>query len=78
VYRAVELTCCGLSCSSCVFCPADIQAGQGLYFETLTKTWRVKNCDTNNYGVQNITYGLTPSPCRDCEYTADVSCSNLR
>lgn len=21
----------------------------------------------NAYGVNNVTYGLTPSPCRDCE-----------
>jgi hypothetical protein len=45
-----------------------IQAGQGLYYETLTQTWRAKNCDKNSYGVQNTTFGLTPAPCRDCEW----------
>lgn len=44
-----------------------IQAGQGLYYETLTQTWRAKDCDKNSYGVQNTTFGLTPAPCRDCE-----------
>ena len=45
---------------------ADIQPGQGLYYETLTKTWRAKNCDTNAYGVANTTYGLTPAACKAC------------
>lgn len=45
---------------------ADIQPGQGLYFETLTKTWRAKNCEENSYGVTNTTYGLTPSLGRTC------------
>jgi hypothetical protein len=40
--------------------------GQGLYFMTLTNTWRAVNCDNSNYGVANITYGLSPAPCRDC------------
>lgn len=46
---------------------ADIQSGQGLYYTTLTKSWRAKNCTVNSYGVANQTFGLTPSPCRDCE-----------
>lgn len=40
--------------------------GQGLYFSTLTGTWRARNCDSNSYGVANKTYGLTPAACRDC------------
>jgi hypothetical protein len=47
-------------------CSADIQPGQALLFETLTKTWRAKNCTLNSYGVTNTTYGLTPQPCKDC------------
>lgn len=43
---------------------ADIQPGQGLYYSTLTQSWRARNCDSNNYGVTNRTYGLTPSACR--------------
>lgn len=50
-------------------CLADIQLGQGLYYETLTKTWRAKNCLNNTYGMTNNTFGLTPNPCRDCECT---------
>lgn len=46
--------------------PADIQPGQGLLYETLTKTWRAQNCIKNNYGLSAITYGLTPAPCKDC------------
>jgi hypothetical protein len=44
--------------------PADIMPGQGLYYTSTTATWRARNCDSNNYGVANITFGLTPSPCR--------------
>jgi hypothetical protein len=44
--------------------PADIMPGQGLYYSTLTQSWRARNCDTNNYGVNNRTYGLTPFACR--------------
>jgi hypothetical protein len=47
---------------------ADIQAGLGLYFETLTNTWRAKECLNNTYGMTNNTFGLTPNPCRDCEW----------
>lgn len=43
-----------------------IMPGQGLYFSTLTNTWRARNCDSNSYGVANKTYGLTPAACRDC------------
>jgi len=46
-------------------CLADIQAGQGLYYDTLTKSWRARNC-VDNYGVTNKTYGLTPAPCKAC------------
>lgn len=47
-------------------CPADIQAGQGLYYEAITKTWRAKDCGSNSYGVTSITFGLTPAPCKAC------------
>jgi hypothetical protein len=47
---------------------ADIMPGQGLYYTALTKSYRAKNCLVNSYGVSNTTYGLTPSPCRDCEH----------
>lgn len=40
--------------------------GQGLYYNTLTGTWRAKNCDVDSYGVTNKTYGLSPAACRDC------------
>lgn len=52
--------------TACCLLPADIQTGQGLYFETLTKTYRAKDCDSNSYGVSNVTYGLNPDPCRTC------------
>lgn len=42
--------------------------GQGLYYTTLTQTWRARNCVANSYGVANVTYGLTPYACRECEY----------
>lgn len=54
-------------CAGAVAAAADIMPGQGLYYTALTKSYRVKNCISNSYGVSNITYGLTPSPCRDCE-----------
>lgn len=46
--------------------PTDILPGQGLYYTTTTQSWRAKDCNLNNYGVTNKTYGLTPYPCRDC------------
>lgn len=46
--------------------PTDIQIGQGLYYETITQTWRAKDCRTNNYGVDNSTFGLQAAPCKDC------------
>lgn len=60
--------------------PADIMPGQGLIYMTLTKSWRLRNCTSNGYGVSNITYGLSPSPCRDCKYSVAlkllrISCS---
>jgi hypothetical protein len=50
----------------CTAPSADIQPGQGLLYEALTKTWRAQNCIKNNFGLATITYGLTPAPCRDC------------
>lgn len=53
--------------SAIVSCwPADIQPGQGLYYSTLTSSWRVINCNSSSYGVANRTYGLTPAPCKEC------------
>lgn len=43
---------------------ADIEAGQALYYESLTQTYRAVNCDDDNYGVTNRTYGWTPTPCK--------------
>lgn len=48
----------------CAVLLTDIQTGQGLYYETLTKTWRAKDCVSDGYGVTNTTFGLTPTPCR--------------
>lgn len=45
---------------------ADVLPGQGLYFATLTGTWRAQNCNNDTYGVANTTFGLTPAPCRAC------------
>lgn len=45
---------------------ADIQAGQGLYVQTTSSTWLSRNCDRDNFGASNTTFGLTPSPCRPC------------
>jgi hypothetical protein len=53
--------CCAVSCSA-----ADIMPGQGLYFETLTQSWRARNCSNNNYGVDKVAYGLSSAACRPC------------
>lgn len=59
-------------CHHCTHHPhlADIQTGQGLYFQSLTKSWRAQNCDSaqrpNTYGVSNTTFGLTPAACTPC------------
>jgi hypothetical protein len=45
---------------------ADIQAGQGLLYTTLDKSWRAVNWDTDNYGVANVSYGLSPQACKPC------------
>jgi hypothetical protein len=31
---------------------------------SLTQTYRAVNCDRDNYGVTNRTYGWTPTPCK--------------
>jgi hypothetical protein len=49
---------------TCRLAPADIKAGQGLYYSTITGSWRARNCVNDNYGVPNTTYGLTPAPCK--------------
>jgi hypothetical protein len=46
----------------CVLLPADILPGQGLY--QLNETWKAFNCNSNNYGVANVTFGLAARPCR--------------
>ena len=38
----------------------------GLMYNSISKTWRAVNCDSNNYGVTNNTFGLTPTPCKPC------------
>lgn len=61
VWHAV-LTCA----PCCLSSPADIRPGQGLYYETLSQSWRAKNCNSNTYGVDKVTYGLSTSSCRPC------------
>jgi hypothetical protein len=50
----------------CLSSRADIRPGQGLYYETLSQSWRAKNCNSNTYGVDKVTYGLSTFPCRPC------------
>lgn len=38
----------------------------GLYASTLSGTWRAKQCNNNEYGVTNLTYGLSSTACRPC------------
>lgn len=59
--RSLLSVCTPISCYT-----ADIQRGQGLYFETISQTWRAKNCLTNTYGYTNNTFGLQATPCKDC------------
>jgi hypothetical protein len=47
-----------------LMCCAVIQAGQGLFYSSLTQTFRARNCDNNEYGVPTRFYGITPYPCR--------------
>lgn len=44
----------------------DIMPGQGMYLSSISNTFRAVNCDTDSYGVANITYGLSVLPCRAC------------
>jgi hypothetical protein len=37
-----------------------------MYFSAATNTYYAVNCDSNSYGVANLTYGLAAHPCRDC------------
>lgn len=61
----------------CVPAAADILPGQGLYFETLTQSWRARNCSTgNSYGVDKIAYGLTATACRSCPLNMVTSTNN--
>jgi hypothetical protein len=53
--------------------PADINPGQGMYFSAATNAYRAVSCDTNNYGVANLTYGLAAFPCRDCPTGMETS-----
>lgn len=48
---------------------ADIKAGQGLMFQSTTGKWRAINCDDNNYGVTEKTYGLGVQSCKVCDLT---------
>jgi hypothetical protein len=54
----------------------DIMPGQGLYFETISNTWRARNCTSNSYGVDKLAYGLTPSPCKSCPQNMVTSTDN--
>lgn len=57
--------CAGLcSCLSPPSPHTDIEAGQALYYASLTQSYRAVNCNDDNYGVANRTYGWTPTPCR--------------
>lgn len=66
------LSCLALGVPCCVPSAVDaavVQAGQGLYFESTTGTYRARNCDRGSgtegeFGVSNRTYGLSPSACR--------------
>lgn len=52
-------------CSSLAWrCLAVIQPGQGLFFSSLTQTFRARNCEDNEYGAPSRFYGLTTYPCR--------------
>jgi hypothetical protein len=55
--------------------PADILPGQGLYPDQLNQTWRAVNCNSSNYGVANVTYGLAFRPCSLC-FPGQVTSSN--
>lgn len=61
-----DCTCVSVCFALRVLLLADIQPGRGLYYMALQDTWQAVNCDINSYGMTNITYGLTPAPCRDC------------
>jgi hypothetical protein len=37
-----------------------------MYFSPATTKYTAVNCESNNYGVANTTYGLAAYPCRDC------------
>lgn len=52
-----------------------IKAGQGMYYSAASATYKGVNCDTNNYGVANKTYGLAAFPCRDCPAGMQTSTS---
>lgn len=51
-----------------------------MYFSAASNAYRGVNCDTNNYGVANTTYGLAAFPCRDCpsgmQTSTDLTNSN--
>jgi len=51
---------------TCCVVVADIKAGQGMYYSPASQAFYASNCDFNNYGAPNITYGLSAFPCRDC------------
>jgi hypothetical protein len=37
-----------------------------MYFSPATTKYTAVNCESNNYGVANTTYGLAAYPCRTC------------
>jgi len=52
-----------------------IKPGQGMYFSAASSSYRAVNCETNQYGVANTTYGLAAFPCRDCPAGMQTSTS---
>lgn len=53
--------------------PAVITPGQGMYFSAASNAYRAVNCDSNSYGVKDLTYGLAAFPCRDCPAGMETS-----
>jgi hypothetical protein len=46
-----------------------------MYFSAATNTHYAANCDSNSYGVSDLTYGLAAHPCRDCPAGMQTSIS---
>ena len=46
-----------------------------MYFSAATGKYSAVDCDTNNYGLADKTYGLAAYPCRDCPSGMQTSVS---